>query len=449
MITRDQLNQLSFSDVFQLIKVGERELSVFCESLSEDAIASRIKPLREVIETIGSSVVRRPPPLERYILQWEAYLSGQRKNLDPAAVRCLCWEAEISMDYRFIRYLEKAGSVMGPRSLVGLVRSCHNKWDSVSGIVIDKVRTFVMQYDGPNKVVNKWKLSPKAIAHQNGPMFLAKSLATAHSIDELVTEWYLEPQSVFLQHAVRGAALLCRQSIGETLHSSRRLFESLLPWRGWKIKDFKAEIQDLILHRDVNRIQEQLQGFVLTHKDLGDPRLPRNRDKNWVAISPNAVSRFVEMLCREDIRFFFDYVYSTGGDKHMRKEFWLRYVGRCVASRPLLTPSDKVKLKSVLGTKMGQPGEIRSGLNSAFMLDFGEITVVEFSRIGACYIYESHVFKKLVRDFWSPHPFVETRLKNKLHCINRIRHLNTCNIDWRNEVRNILAQWGIRPGVSV
>jgi hypothetical protein len=183
-----------------------------------------------------------------------------------------------------------------------------------------------------------------------------------------------------------------------------------------------------------------LQTFVLAHKDVGDPRLPRNR-KNWDPISREAVTRFVEMLCREDIVFFFDYVYSTESDRQQRKQFWLRYVARCIASRPLLTPSDKVRLKSMFGTKVGQPGEIRSATNSAFLLDFGEITIVEFSRIGACYIYESRAFKEMVLDFWTSRPFPERVLKRQGLMLKRIIHSGR----WQEEARNVLAQWGIRP----
>jgi hypothetical protein len=449
MTTRDQIEQLSFTDILQLIKMGERELFLFYQSLSEETVASRVRRLRETVEKIGSTVVRRPPPLERYLLQWQEYVSGKRNHLDPAAARYLCWEPDISMDYQFVTYLEKFPSVLGSRSLIGLVRSCHGRWDSVSPTVMGKVKIFVMKYDGPNKAVQKWRSDPDTVIHQKGPVGLAKHLVTTRlTIDQLVAEWYLEPQSPFLQNVVAVAVALCRETVGMSSYDPRALFEDILPWKGWKTQDRKLEIQQLILHRDVQKVQEALQRFVLAHKDLGDPRLPRNR-KNWDAISRDAVNRFVEMLCREDILFFFDYVYSTSSDKHMRKEFWLRYVARCVASRPLLTPSDKVRLKSVIGTRIGQPGEIRSATNSAFMLDFGEITAVEFSRIGACYIYESRAFKEVVPDFWSSRAFTEANLKDRHLCLNRIRHLNTHNIDWRAEVRNILAQWGIRPGGTI
>lgn len=449
MIARDQVDQLSFAEIVQLIKAAERELFVFCQSLSEEAVTSRVKRLRETVEKIGASVVRRPPPLERYLLQWQEYSSGKRKHIDPAAARYLCWEPEISMDYQFVGYLERFPSVLGSRPLIGLVHSCHSKWESVSPTVMDKIRVFVMKYEGPNKAVKKWRSNPDTVLHQEGPAVLARRLLRAEqTIREFVDEWYLDPQSAFLQKIVAAAASSCRATIGTSSHKPHALFEDLLRWQGWKIHDLKAEVQQLILHNEVQKIHEPLQRFVLGHRDLGDPRLPRNRDRNWTSISREATNRFVQMLCKEDIIFFFDYVYSMGEDKHKRKEFWLRYVSRYIASRPLLTATDRLRLKVELGARMKNPGEIKGSTNSAFMLDFGELTVVEFSTVGFCYIYESKLFREIVPDFWSAHAFTATSLKDKRRA-RRVRHWITYNIDWRDEVTNILAQWGIRPGSAI
>jgi hypothetical protein len=442
MVTRDQIDQLSFNDILQLIKVGERELSLSYQSLSEETNYSRLGRLRETAEKIGSTVVRRPPPLERYLLQWQEYVSGKRSRLDPSAARYLCWEPDISMDYQFVTYLEKFPSVLGSRSLTGLVHSSHSRWEAVTPTMMGKVKALVMKYDGPNKAVKKWRSSPDTVIARQGPAVLAKHLVKSGlTMDKLVAEWYLEPQSPFMQSVVIAAASLCKEVMGMSSEGPRVLFEALLPWKGWKTQDFKVEIQQLILHRDVQKVQEMLQTFVLAHKDLGDPRLPKNR-RNWDSISRDATDRFVEMLCRYDIVFFFDYVYSTVSDRQQRKDFWLQYVVRCIASRPLLRPADWLRLRSQLGNRIGHLGEIRSTSNSAFLLDFGEITVVEFSRMGACYIYESDAFKKVVPDFWTPRPFTEANLKNRFWKPLRIIH----SIGWRDEARRILAQRGIRPG---
>jgi hypothetical protein len=82
---------------------------------------------------------------------------------------------------------------------------------------------------------------------------------------------------------------------------------------------------------------------------------------------------------------------------------------------------------------------------SAFLLDFGRIIVVEFSRVGnAVYIYEQREVPALSADFWSNSRFSIRDLKDKTCCIgkNSISHIG----DWQREVRTLLAQYGIHPG---
>ena len=134
-------------------------------------------------------------------------------------------------------------------------------------------------------------------------------------------------------------------------------------------------------------------------------------------------------------------------DPHFRKEFWLRYVNQCI-SRPLLCSDDRYRLQVYLRethSKVSHFGNI-IGINSAFILDFGKVVVVEFSRIGACYIYSAEQFKSEVPNIWSNNTYRETNLKNKSNSLDRIIHRITTNINWRDDAARILARYGIRPG---
>ena len=89
--------------------------------------------------------------------------------------------------------------------------------------------------------------------------------------------------------------------------------------------------------------------------------------------------------------------------------------------------------------KIGNFGNI-SGYTSAFILDFGEITVIEFSKIGnACFIYDQSEARKIISDFWMKEYFLISRLKQR-QAGTRILH----NRGWQQEMEGILAKWGVR-----
>jgi hypothetical protein len=82
---------------------------------------------------------------------------------------------------------------------------------------------------------------------------------------------------------------------------------------------------------------------------------------------------------------------------------------------------------------------------SAFLLDFGEVLVVEFSKVGnACYIYQKRAAKELIPDFWTTEPFHASGgkgLKQSALAAERIRH----TAGWQDELSMILARHGVRP----
>jgi hypothetical protein len=142
-------------------------------------------------------------------------------------------------------------------------------------------------------------------------------------------------------------------------------------------------------------------------------------------------------------------VLPRGADPHGRKDFWLRYVGRVRRSRPLLCQEDAHRVRSVESTneqRIGHYGRIE-GFTSAFLLDFGELLVVEFSAVGnACYVYDRPGAEKLgvSTNFWKPAPFSMFTLKQKRNCIGHVTHHP---VVWREKMAMLMAQYGIRPGV--
>ena len=447
--------QVSFDDLFSLIKKSIKDLNNFSGNISQQPIEELLLNLKSTMENIGSKVSKRPPPLEKYMQQWSEFISKRRDDLDKGTVRFLCWEPSVATNQYFLDYLLNSEIDLSKRSLEGLVRSCHQKWDDPfpESPILAKVRSLIRQYDGSSPVLVKWKrnleviLSPKA--HELISSDIIQQNKTVHAC---VDEWYLEAITPFVHKFVKSAINKCREKIGSSNWAGPLLFNELLQWPGWGtwLTDFKQKIGELILHPLVatSNIQENLLHFILTHKDLGHPLLPANRGK-WMGVNPNSRNRVLEWLSTLDISFFFDRVFPPGTDRQHRKEFWLRYVGRCTATRPILRKDDILQFKADLQKdklRFAHFGRIQSNTNSAFLLAFGNITVVEFSRVGACYIYESEIFKKILPDFWTTNHITEGALKDKNRCIKRIRHINTYTIDWRDDTRRILAMYGIRTG---
>jgi hypothetical protein len=343
----------TFEDLILLIRKNEKSLKDFAELLPARSAETHLQRLKAVVGKMGTAVSSRPPYSERYIQQWRDFDAGKAKDIERGAARYLCWESEIATTEKFLTYLQQSGMELNRRSLEGLVRSCHNKWEGSfpESPPVAKARTLLDKYGGPSPVLVKWKSHLTAILGSQGPQLLAKELLEKdRTLKEHLSEWYLETKPPFVQQLVAAATALARQRLDAPTDSLvPMLFKELLPWPNWRISDLKKEIGEIILHKTcTGKTQELVQAFVLEHRELlGDPRLPANRRK-WAEVSEGAKNKVLQWLCREDIYFFFDHVYQGKTDRHHRKEFWLRYLDRCVASRPLLGSTDAVRLRAVL-----------------------------------------------------------------------------------------------------
>jgi len=239
----------------------------------------------------------------------------------------------------------------------------------------------------------------------------------------------------------------CHEHLGHEEAWRSCLLTTLLPWGRWPVQAFRTAVDATILHPITTRelgFQEALTKLVLHDTRLGDARLSRNVN-NWLGI-PEARQRLLQWLSRTDINFFFEHVLPDGTDPHGRKAFWLRYVSRVLMSRPLLNRDDEVRLRVTMQSQqeqMGHRGHVRGRESSAFLLDFGPIVVVEFSRVGnACYLYEKPNSEKVIPDFWSPEPFTIYGLKNRILAAETIGHGGR----WQTNLGHLLARYGIRPG---
>jgi hypothetical protein len=254
--------------------------------------------------------------------------------------------------------------------------------------------------------------------------------------------------SAYVQAGVARATEVCIRDMDRVPARREYLLGHLLSWQGWPPDWFKAEVSKTILHpsAQVEQVRDRVRRFVLDDPRLGDPRL---RQPNWTGIR-EAERRVIEWLSQFDIAFFFEHVLPQRSDPHGRKQFWLKYVGRVIRSRPLLNWDDRVRLETVLRAKREESmnfGRI-DGDTSAFLLDFDKIVVVEFSAPGnACYVYTKADFNRILGDFWTQQKLTVSGLKKKTPSLTKQPGSGWDGVHrrgWQTDASQLLALYGVR-----
>ncbi len=307
---------VSFEDLNIIIREVLSNLDTSVRRLTQVPPGSRLQNLQNAVYSIDAPVVHRPWPLQRHLQEWAAFISGERETLDVSAMKYLCWVPEIATDTRFLNYVENSAIELSWRSLAGLVRSCHCRWDSLSleGPSISIIRDLLDQYKGSNQVLLKWQANIDAVLGRKAPLVSAdKLIRRGKSLQSFLDEWRFETESPFFQKFVEIAAIRCRDQINQLPDDVLvLLFRDLLSWPGWRLSAFKKEIGALILHKPMNgRVQETTRRFILRHKELGDPRLPINAIK-WGEVPEQARTLFVEWLRQKNPFVFNEHVFQQG-----------------------------------------------------------------------------------------------------------------------------------------
>jgi hypothetical protein len=178
--------------------------------------------------------------------------------------------------------------------------------------------------------------------------------------------------------------------------------------------------------------------FVLREERLGDPRRHPGR---WDNMGLSAEAETIKgWLSEEDLKFFFDLIMEGQEDRHHRRDFWLRYVHRVTNSSVVIGGADRDRLRRQLN-ELRTRGRTYANLNardvSAFIMDFGNALVVEFSRTGhACFIYEANTGQRKIVNLQA-NEFSVSRLKALQAVSERIVHDRSGN--WMQKVRQHLA----------
>jgi hypothetical protein len=409
-----------------------------------------LSKLEAVVTRLSQAKKTRPakcPP--DYVDLWRRVGSSGADELTGRAVRYLSWETDIAILPAF-QALALMPDRISARSIQGLVRSVHRRWNSIVNTpAVGNLVIAIAQYDGKNPLIEKWKSGLPHVLNQNGPRNFAGSiLKHGKSWDEYADQWGLEADTEFGNQVLEKCVA---QSLSRSGSDSEALLDAVirlvLPNKHWKPASFKTAIQQLILAcpRSSQKQTENLTSFIQSDFRLLDPRLPGN-SPNWAGIGESARDLVIQWLSAEDIQLFFDHVLPKRDDPHGRKPFWMKYKSKVKRSRPLLASHDEHRWLANAATQGKRNfGQMEFYCDtSAFLLDFGRIMVVEFSKVGnAVYIYERREMPGLSEDFWSNVRFSLRDLKDKTSCIgDPISHI----ADWQRKVRTLLAQYGIYPG---
>jgi hypothetical protein len=288
-------------------------------------------------------------------------------------------------------------------------------------------------------VIGLWKSHPELILGSRAHHIFAELLTSErNAVRGSCESWKFDEGTLYVRESVKEALAFCLARSSEHSPFRHYVVSQLLAWDKWPDGDFREQVATAILSAFAGTgFADELKQLVLDDRRLGDPRLPRNR-ANWVGLA-DAERQFTEWLSKDDIAFFFEHVLPRGRDPHGRKKFWLYYVKRIVRSRPLLSADDRARLQGSKD-KVGHFGRIE-GDSSAFMLDFGSVIAVEFSKRGnACYLYDRANFAKLVQDFWAAKSFSVADLKNEPRSLDRVVHRDS----WYVRMAQTLARYGIR-----
>ena len=440
------MHSIRLTEAFADLKISALEWRALAAPVPD--AADRLAPLAQIVRSLDEPTTPKAVKCPSdYTEQWDRFTRGELAQLTPQAVRSLCWEPSAASDKRFAKLLT-ALDIITPRQIQGLVHSLHRVWSKevVGGETRSLTETSMARYAGKHRLIRIWRRQSAEVIGARAPETLGeRAVFNRQPPDVCFAELRIDPSSRFAQAAVAAASQECRRSWGRATERVNYALEELLPWPHWDLSTFKKEIGAVILD-DVFRVperQERLKAALLKDTRLGDLRLPHRR-ANWAMVDPAAQRRFLEWLSRADIVFFFEHALPQRLDPHRRKDFWLRYVGRIQQSRPLLSAEDRARLRTILNQKPLENMNIGriDELTSAFILGFGDLWVVEFSRAGnACYLYQASEFHKMVRDIWMTAAFRNQNLKSPATCLRRVVH----KIGWQSEMANLLARAGIMP----
>jgi hypothetical protein len=413
--------------------------------------------LPKVAEAIQIDRIQSRPSTDfNLIVKWrEAVKVNGIDHLLNREIKKLSWEPDVALSEKYLDEVIARKLPMGRSLLKGFVYSLLSSWDEgrsrrvlqilkdsstleTTSPYLKKVAPYILSGGGPgaaaNALITKRSTVQKTLSEIFG--IALSSTNYAQSVFAVVIEeghlkvlsddaddrrWFY---SEVLQHVNKEMLLLCLDKVVTAIDQSRN-----------------------------ESAKEEFKRFVLFHPNLGDPRLP-GYEGNWPKEKP-ITAKVIEWLSQSDIQFFFELFIEKQADRQGRKQFWLKYAHlvkgtRVIASqhdqRRLARQINEMKQKSGTSNLFADLQEVNEK-STAFLMDFGNVVVVEFSNYGhSCYFYASgSSFPYLRRaEFWGARAFSKSVLKNTSSASEYHSHHD----GWESKFKNVLARYGLRPKIE-
>lgn len=410
--------------------------------------------LPKVAKLLKHDRVHSKPPIdENLVRQWtEAVSTGKTSEIPNRTIRFLSWEPEIVHSGPYINELETRSIPVGRSLSKGLAHSIMAKWHSGNTATATDFLKNAISRSGTTSYLEK--VAPFVLDRQ-GPYRIADQLTNQLGDLSTVISEFFGLMASSSEYATAVLYAVIERSYSKVLSAN-------IQERSWFYNQILANVNKDALLKCLEMVvsaidqnqddgaKEELKRFVLFHPNLGDPRLP-GYEGNWPR-DHAVTTKVIEWLSQSDIRFFFDLFIEKKSDNQGRKQFWLKYAHRVRGSRVIVSDYDQhrfarpitaMKQKSGTSNLFATLAE-RTEKSTAFMMDFGNVIVVEFSQSGhACYYYPSNSnFKFLQRAvFWNTSSFSISDLKRKGLCPKPLRHV----LGWEQNFSNELARFGLRP----
>jgi hypothetical protein len=268
--------------------------------------------LRSLIETVAKlSQPKKAHPAKcppNYIDLWKKVGAAGASELSNRAIRYLSWETDVAISPAF-QAVALTPERVSARSLQGLVRSVHRRWNSTVGTsTLGNLVVAITTYGGKNALLEKWKNGLPYVLNRESPTNLAKDVVlNGRTWEQTAEDWGVEPDTEFGNQVLEkcvSVATSATPNEGERLQQS--VLKAILPSRHWSPSSFKTAAQQMILAstRLSQRHSDALTAFILADSRLLDPRLSAN-SPNWNGISESARDLVIQWLSAEDIQLFF------------------------------------------------------------------------------------------------------------------------------------------------
>lgn len=424
--------------------------------------------LAEVLKNMTSyeNTPASPQRQEQAIEKWnKSILLNDYTNVSKKELRILCGVPEVVRAQEFINFIYEfqQKNPLSSRMTRALVQSYHCLWNNqqYSEHLEVLLLRLLNDFDGKNNAIHTWKSHLSKIVGVSAPDNLAEEvIESLIEPDKLCEKYFLfSENTAFFKEILRSIAVNLSNNISNSIHYDKRywdyLFQNILK-HNHLYKDYESivnvftvliEFLDKKTQFQDREIAEGLiKDFLLTHEDFKDPRLNTGK---WHYFEQNDAGKrakeiLMSWLSKEDIAFFFEFIIKN--DPHGRKPFWLDYLNKIKGSRVIIGDNDQSIHWSKLQELKNKGRDFAYGERikdtSAFLLDFGEYIVVEFSARGnACYMYESKVFINIFKNFYKS-TFDMKDLKDPT--LDKAIYREVHNGNWQWRLRQQLAGMGIR-----